>query len=654
MLHTPRRFMRLALLPSLRVAFAAACLASLALAQRGDADELFRYRGGGREALVLDRGKLAVECEPGTTEEALLAALRHRGVAATRAAPTGVPRWFEVELAHPIASLGALRHELARAHTPPVAFAAPVLVGSDGAFVTITRDLLLRARADVRPQAAAVLAELVPDAVVLDPAFGGMAGALQARSRAADGLGVLAEANRLAADARVEWAEPDWQFAGHSCFVPNDPGWPQLWGMLNSGQFGGTVDMDMDCDLAWDITTGSAAVKVAVLDVGVEAGHPDLNQLAGADVTGQGGGGAPVNACDNHGTMVAGCIAAILDNALGTAGVAPDCPVLSARTFVSTSPCNGGWTSNASWTVNALAWAQAQGARVTNNSNNYGFTSAAIDAQYAATWSAGMVHFASAGNNASTTITYPASIAVVNAVAALAPTGSLSTFSNSGVGLDFAAPGEQVYSTDRTGADGYYPGDYGLVNGTSFASPYAAAVAALVLSQTPSLSPAQVELAMRAARDLGAVGYDTTYGWGFVNANSALRSIPYGSGLGGAFGLVPQLFATGVLRLGSTFTVDIDRATGGSLGVLGIGLAPTAIPVFNGTVLVAPPWVTLTIACGGTNGLPGTGTWSTPVAVPATPALVNTSVFLQAMLIDVAAPPTFLSFTNGLQIRVGP
>ena len=143
--------------------------------------------------------------------------------------------------------------------------------------------------------------------------------------------------------------------------------------------------------------------------------------------------------------------------------------------------------------MNALAWAQSIGARVSNNSNYYGFQSGAIAAEYSLTRGLGMVHFASAGNNASSTITYPASLPDVNAVAALNESGSLASFSNYGTGLALSAPGQDIYTTDRTGTNGWVSGDYVFASGTSFASPYAAGVAALVLSIDPALNATNVE-----------------------------------------------------------------------------------------------------------------------------------------------------------------
>jgi hypothetical protein len=285
--------------------------------------------------------------------------------------------------------------------------------------------------------------------------------------------------------------------------------------------------MDMDGDQAWDITTGSASIKVLVLDVGTEQTHPDINQLPGADFTGEGGGGGPVNICDNHGTAVSGCVSAIINNTIGVVGSAPGCPVLSARPFISNLACNGSWSTNISWTVDALDWGETQGARVSNNSNYYGFTSSSIESKYASTYANGMVHFASAGNDGAGSVSYPSSLPTVNAIAALAPTGFKASFSNFGPQLSLSAPGTSVYSTDRTSSAGYVSGDYVVVQGTSFASPYTAGVAALVLSAEPGLTAPQVEHKLWCtAMDLGAAGFDNTYGYGFVNAYNAL-SIPF-------------------------------------------------------------------------------------------------------------------------------
>lgn len=410
---------------------------------------------------------------------------------------------------------------------PKIDFASPVFVGMDGGPLVVTSDILVGFHPSVDAARAEAILAASGAGALIDRNWGGMKGAYRLRSSSRDGYEVLGAANRLAEMPEVAFAEPDMMFTGRNTLIPNDTFFGDIWGIHNTGQFGGVVDRDMDGPEAWDITTGDPSIIVVIIDNGVEPGHPDLNlYLPGFDATGQGGGGAPVNMCDNHGTPVAGCVSSVINNSLGMVGIAPDCRSASARPFISSVPCDGSWSSVASWTVDALTYAESIGARVTNNSNYYGFTSAAINSKYSSTRANGIVHFSSAGNDNSLTITYPANLPTVNAVAALDPDGTLTSFSNRGVGLDFSAPGINVGSTDRTGSAGYVSGDYVMVQGTSFASPYTAGVAALILTMKPTLTAAQVECVMqRTAVNLGVPGYDTTFGWGFVNAYNGVSAM---------------------------------------------------------------------------------------------------------------------------------
>ncbi len=483
------------------------------------------YYQGQKVNLPLDFKRVAVKFEGVLATANPLNLAANAGLSVVSAEATGVKGWHLLTLKTPMLSVEKVNKNLtALLGSSSVEFASPVFHGNvTGTWVTMTSDILVRFKPEYGLGSEKLLAVLAPELQIVSKDFGNLTGAYKLRSSSKNGFDILATANRLAVNPYIDWAEPDAQFSGGSALIPNDPGFSNLWGIRNTTQFGGIADMDMDGDSAWDYTIGDSTIKVLIIDTGVQQDHPDLNQLPGIDVTGEGFTGEPVNECDNHGTAVAGCVSAIINNSLGTVGIAPGCKVVSARTFISSLSCNGSWSSTASWTVDALTWAEGQGVRVTNNSNYYGFTSNAIKTKYESTHTNGMVHFASAGNNASSSIVYPASIPIVNSVAALDPDGTLASFSNYGVGLDFSGPGVLVYSTDRTGTDGYDLGDYVYVQGTSFASPYSAGVAALVLSQNSSLTSAQVEKIMQCScKDLGALGYETTYGWGFVNAENAL------------------------------------------------------------------------------------------------------------------------------------
>lgn len=465
----------------------------------------FRYRFDRAETLE-GNGEYAVRLAPGS--------------AAPRAGfvPLGPAGWYRATATGRSAAdlRGMMQDVLA---DPAVEFATPVFRGIGDARVVASPRVLARFRDGVaEPERAKALAATALRTASTKGAW------LTLESGSRNGLEVLDQANALMETGAFLFAEVDWGFEGRAALTPNDALYSLQWGLHNTGQFGGLADMDMDVPEAWDRTLGSASIIVGVFDTGVQLDHPDLNIHGGIDTTGEGSAGAPGNACESHGTAVSGCISATIDNTIGVAGVAPNCPTYSVRFAVGDDvACNGSWFSFASFTVDGLDACATEGARVTNNSNYYGFTSSAIETKYAETKAAGMVHFASAGNDGTNTISYPSSIPEVNSVAALEPSGIRAFFSQYGAGLDFSAPGTSVYSTDRTGGSGYIAGDYVIVQGTSFASPYASAVAALVLSVDPSLTAAEVEALMQSgARDLGTAGYDTDFGWGFVNAEASL------------------------------------------------------------------------------------------------------------------------------------
>ncbi|MBS0190806.1 MAG: S8 family serine peptidase [Phycisphaerales bacterium] len=412
-------------------------------------------------------------------------------------------------------------------------FVSPVFIGADGGPLIVTRRLLVGFDPATPPSRCREL--LAPYGEIVDEAFADTTGLYLVESPSRDGFEVLDAANTLAKRPEIRYAEPDMIFSGHADTAPNDPLYYSQWALSNTGYWSGSIPgQDMRAEHAWTISTGSPSIIDVIIDVGVDPAHPDLHQIfPGIDTTSQasaGGQGQPMNACDKHGTAVAGCVSAIRNNALGVAGLAPDVRTVSARTFISNLSCSGGWSSQASWTVASLAFAESIGARVTNNSNGYGFTSSTISDKYTSTRAAGMVHFASAGNSGAGSIGYPASISSVNAIAALDVNGSRAGFSQYGAGLDFSAPGVNILSTDITGSGGYTSAapyaDYATVSGTSFASPLSSAVAALVISFKPSLSSTQVERAMQqGARDIYAPGYDTNSGWGFVDAFRSLERI---------------------------------------------------------------------------------------------------------------------------------
>ncbi len=403
-----------------------------------------------------------------------------------------------------------------------VEFASPVFIDNFGGPMFLTSSILISFQKWILPDMHAAL--LGKEGLNIEKDYGA-AGVILVRfdDEIKNGFEALALANSLAQNQDILFAEPDMVITGRSNLIPNDPLFGQQWALLNTGQNGGSVGVDMRATEAWNVTTGNNSIITVIIDTGVEQTHPDINQIGGANFASSGPtNGGPGNNFDNHGTPVAGCVSAKINNNIGVVGVAPGTRSASARAMITTDAL-GSWTAQASWTVDALNWASSIGARVTNNSNAYSFSSAAIETAYLNTYNAGMVHFGGAGNNSANALSYPASLSSVNAVSAVNRIGNLASFSNYNAGLSVSAPGENLLSTDRTGSLGYSTGDYAEVSGTSFASPYAAGVAALILSVDPTLATPAVEQILRQTTlDLGTPGFDIQFGHGMVNAFAAV------------------------------------------------------------------------------------------------------------------------------------
>ncbi len=454
------------------------------------------------------------------------AALDRAGLRDALTTPSSVPGWTYVMLPE-------------RARTPESAarsvallaaetdMASLVYLGEDGLPVVPTRDLLVAFEPGVTDaEQAAVLA--AHGAVVTERDAAGTPGLVRAYVPARTGDAALAVALAVNDHPSVAWAQPDRIFwAKRTGGAPNDPMFGQQWALEQAN------DEDMDALTAWSVTYGDESVRVVVLDSGVQQNHPDISQVPGQTFVSGGGNGNPGNACDNHGTAVAGCVAATANNGVGIAGIAPGVRVQAAKIFNEFSLfgfCLPFLESQDSWTAAGINWAASSGAQVTNSSWGGGAASAVITTAFDNARALGVIHFAATGNDGAGSISFPASLPSVNAVAAVDSSGTRASFSNYGVGTFISAPGAAVLTTDRTGADGYGAGDYATVDGTSFASPYAAGVAALVLSVNPSLTPAEVEAVLaETAVDRAEPGYDTGYGWGFINAGAAVLAVA-GSG----------------------------------------------------------------------------------------------------------------------------
>lgn len=467
---------------------------------------------------------IAVFADPAARAQAdVPAALAEAGLASAESQPSSVPGWTYVKLAGDGADPAlAEQAVLALAAGGRVDMASLVYIGESGLPEIPTRDLLVSFAAGATPeQQEALLA--AHGATIMERDAAGSQGLVRARVDAATGAEILEIALSVNDDPAVDWAQSDRIFwARRMGLPPNDPMFGQQWALEQPN------DEDMDALDAWAITIGDPSIRVVVLDSGIQQNHPDISQVTGQTFTGSGTNGGPGNSCDNHGTAVAGCVSATINNGIGIVGIAPGARAQSAKIFNEINFfgfCLPFLESQDSWTVAGINSAASSGARVTNSSWGGGVSSA-ITSAFNSTRAQGVLHFAATGNDGGSSISFPASLASVNAVAALNSSGSRASFSTYGVGLFISAPGAGILTTDRTGSDGYSSGSWATVDGTSFASPYAAGVAALVLSANPALTPAEVEAILaQTAVDKGPAGYDTEYGWGFINAGAAAMAV---------------------------------------------------------------------------------------------------------------------------------
>jgi stage II sporulation protein D len=303
----------------------------------------------------------------------------------------------------------------------------------------------------------------------------------------------------------------------------------------------------------WPVLPALAPVPVAVIDTGVDLGHPDL---AGRVIASRSFVGGSVDDTLGHGTFVAGLIAATVNNAEGIAGIAFPAQLIVAKVADPDGDIDAGSEAQ------AIRWAVSRGARVINlslgglrdpvNRSRDTFSQAEADA-IAYARSKGVVVVAAVGNGDSTPRTpwryadYPAALPHVIGVSAIGQSGSVPRFSNrDAVFNDLAAPGQSLVSTlprkltapqAQCVPQGYSPcgpADYRDGSGTSFAAAQVSAAAALLLAARPDLAPDQVATVIeRAASDANSstgcpgcpLGRDALSGWGTLDVTAALQAL---------------------------------------------------------------------------------------------------------------------------------
>ncbi|MDH5731233.1 MAG: S8 family serine peptidase, partial [Gammaproteobacteria bacterium] len=349
--------------------------------------------------------------------------------------------------------------------------------------------------------------------------------------------------SELSTDPQVDFA--DYNYFVYSSHIPDDPEFPLQWALNNTGQTGGRVDSDIDAIEAWDYQAETNPVVVAVLDTGVDYNHPDLkdaiwsnpDEIAnnGIDDDGNGyiddvrgwnfvdGTNNPMDN-NNHGTHVAGVIAAIGDNQLGMVGVAGLKRNVKIMPLKFMSASGAGTILNA---IEALQYAVAKKVKISNNSWGGRSNSLALSAAIEAASAQSHLFIASAGNdglNNDNNLHFPSGFDLNNIIAVTASSDKDVLASNANYGVknvDLAAPGTEIYSTIRNNA-------YARLSGSSMATPHVTGVAAILLGHNPGLSYLDLRMIILSNVDRMPSYNGVVASGGRLNAHHAIMSLVTG------------------------------------------------------------------------------------------------------------------------------
>ena len=416
----------------------------------------------------------------------------------------------------------------------------------------------------------------------------------------------------LRGDPRIEYAEPNYRV--RALATPNDEGYRFQWHYPL-----------IDLPAAWDNTTGAPSVIVAVIDTGILSRHPDLQGqwVDGYDFIRNPGNAADGDGIDPnpedpgagqdpasnsfHGTHVSGTVAAAGDNRTGVAGVAYGARIMPLRALGT----DGGTSYDVDQAIRFAAGLNndsgtlpARRADIINLSLGGGPFSQASQELLRQVRSAGVMVVAAAGNEGSALPSYPASYEGVIAVAAVDAQRRRTSYSNTGPGIDLAAPGGDNgvdlngdgYPDGVLSTDGLGNGEYGytFASGTSMAAPHVAGVLALMKSVNPELTPQDVDgLLVRGelSDDLGAPGRDDAYGHGLINAQRAVRAALAAAGNPVAGNPLLSASAETLNFSASTTSLELELRNSGS-GELELLAIDTS-----------EPWLTISPTGANGNGL---------------------------------------------------
>jgi hypothetical protein len=350
-----------------------------------------------------------------------------------------------------------------------------------------------------------------------------------------DGMTLFEAIRALQGHDAVRFAEGSVVGFDDLLYVPNDPLYPDQWHLENDSGNPGTPGADVSAEAAWDITTGSASVVIAIIDTGMDLDHPDLapNLLPrnGEDWDFSGSGTAPDDSY-GHGTSCSGLAAGVADNGQGVSGVCPECSLMPLKIDLSS-----GANQNRADAINFLvSKAVSDPTRRYIGSCSWRMSSGdftAVEAAMQNAYDHDVVMLVASGNGDGA-VDYPAKYPTTIAVGASSPCderkspvscdGESFWGSNYGPEQTVVAPGVLMTTTSIGG----YTSSF---NGTSSACPTAAGVVGLILSVDGTLSRADVQQILENSADdqVGPPaedppGWDQWMGWGRVNAQAAVEA----------------------------------------------------------------------------------------------------------------------------------
>jgi thermitase len=406
--------------------------------------------------------------------------------------------------------------------------------------------------------------------------------------------------------------------------APNDPNFDEQWALRKVGAL-----------CAWDRTTGSTEVIVAIVDSGVDPTHPDLVDRLRTDGYDFVDDDSDPRDENGHGTHVAGIVAAVLNNNEGVAGLAPNVTILPVRVM----DVRGRGSDRA--IARGIRFSADKGAKVINLSLGATLTlnadepSALVNDAIIYAQQQGALVVVAAGNDA---VPLPNAIAVDNpdvlVVAATDERDRKAPFSNSGPWVAVSAPGVHILSTmptyevfltsDRLPPDERFRRNYDYMSGTSQATPYVAALAALLFSANPEWSAAQVAEVIRSNAtnirdlnprfDLGTGRIDACKSFGGPPAEAAPQPAPSPSTVRGEsfFGLLALCICGIVLAL---VIMTLTFIRGGRRRAPTPAPVPASVPVYTPPPAPTPPQPYRPTPPPVAAPQPPTGAWGTLMVI---------------------------------------